>query len=163
MNIHDAVHATVRSYPGGSESLAPRMITTTEDGREKVMSAAVLRNKANPNNTTHHLTLAEADQIMGLSGDHRILHALAAEHGYTLQSIEGEAADAGCLMAAILATSAAKGDLAGVISRALEDQVITPNEMTEIHKACAVLQARVVEISQGAAARMREAPQAVAK
>lgn len=152
MNVQDAAYATVHGYPGGSESLAPRL----------GMSPAVLRGKVNPNNDRNILSLAEADAMMGVSGDHRILHALAAEHGYTLQPVEGEADPVSCLMGAVLATSAAKGDLSDVLSRALEDQVITPNEMAEIHKACAVLQARVVEISQGAAARMREDPQAVA-
>jgi hypothetical protein len=53
MNITDAAHKTVKDYPGGSEALAVRI----------GMSAAVLRNKVNPNNTTHHLTLAEASEI----------------------------------------------------------------------------------------------------
>ncbi|WP_341772648.1 phage regulatory CII family protein, partial [Burkholderia pseudomallei] len=48
MNIIDAAYAVVHDYPGGSESLAPRL----------GMSAAVLRNKVNPNNATHHLGLA---------------------------------------------------------------------------------------------------------
>lgn len=68
MNIIDAAHKTVHAYPGGSESLAPRI----------AMSAAVLRNKVNPNNSTHHLTLVEASEVMGVTGDYRILHALAA-------------------------------------------------------------------------------------
>jgi hypothetical protein len=153
VNIIDAAHATVRNYPGGSESLAPRMITRTEDGREKAMSAAVLRNKVGPNNTTHHLTLAEADQIMGLTGDHRILHALAAEHGYTLQRID--APDTGSMIGSLLSASAAKGDLAEILSAAMADNRITPNEATDIARACAAVQAAIVRVSQHAAESAR--------
>lgn len=72
MNIKDAAYNTVHDYPGGSVSLAPRL----------GMSPAILRNKVNPNVDTHHLTLAEADRMMGITNDHRILHALAANHGH---------------------------------------------------------------------------------
>ena len=71
MNVTDAADATVHDYPGGSESLAPRM----------GMSAAVLRNKVNPGNDRNHLSLSEADRLMRVTGDHRILQALADQHG----------------------------------------------------------------------------------
>ena len=143
MNLIDAAHATVRSYPGGSESLGPRI----------GMSPAVLRNKVNPNNTTHHLTLAEADAIMGVSGDHRMLHALAAEHGYTLQRIDAPAA--GNMIGAVLAAAAAKGDLAEIISEALADNRVTPNEAADIARACAAVQAAIVQVGQHAAESAR--------
>jgi len=148
VNVQDAAYATVHDYPGGSESLAPRL----------GMSAAVLRGKVNPNNDRNVLSLAEADTIMGVSGDHRMLHALAAEHGYTLQPIEGDGP--GCLMDAVLATSAAKGDLSAVIARALSDGVISPNELADIGKACAAVHAGLVAIGQEAAAdAARTAPE----
>ena len=78
MNIKDAAHATVHDYPGGSESLGPRMNIVP----------AVLRNKVNPNSTSHHLTLVEADRLMSMTGDHRILDALAQHHGYALVPVE---------------------------------------------------------------------------
>lgn len=74
MNIIDAAHAVVHDYKGGSESLGPRV----------GISPAVLRNKVNPNNETHHLTLAEAGRITSLTGDMRILKAFANEHGFLL-------------------------------------------------------------------------------
>lgn len=51
MNVKDATHATVHDYPGGAESLAPRM---------GIKSPQVLRNKVNPTTDTHHLRLDEA-------------------------------------------------------------------------------------------------------
>ena len=64
--IEDAAYNTVHDYPGGAEALAPRM--------EK--SAKVLDSKVNRNEFRHHLTLREAVQIMGLTGDHRMLRAV---------------------------------------------------------------------------------------
>lgn len=74
MSVADAVYRTVQKYKGGAASLAPRMGTT----------ANVLRNKVNPNNDTHHLRLDEAVEMMALSGDAQILHAMADELGYVV-------------------------------------------------------------------------------
>lgn len=74
MNITTAADLTVHEYKGGSESLGPLV----------GISAAVLRNKVNPNNTTHHLALAEADRIVRMTGDARILAAFAHGNGYLL-------------------------------------------------------------------------------
>lgn len=72
MNVIDAAHATAHEYPGGAGSLAARL----------KMNPGVLNSKVNPNTTTHHLTLLEAQRIMGLTGDHRILRAMNEELGY---------------------------------------------------------------------------------
>lgn len=45
------------------------------------MSSAVLRNKVNPNNMTHHLTLAEALRLSQITGDRHLIDAYAAELG----------------------------------------------------------------------------------
>lgn len=74
MNIYDAAHATVHDYKGGSESLGSRV----------GISPAVLRNKVNTNNDTHHLTLAEAVRIAAVTNDPRMLKAWANESGYLL-------------------------------------------------------------------------------
>lgn len=123
MNILDAAHKTVHAYPGGSESLAPRI----------GMSAAVLRNKVNPNNTTHHLTLAEANEIMELTGDDRMLRALAAQHGYTLQRMDPD--EAGSVMNAMLENAAKQGAFARSLQEALSDGLISENEMKAISLA----------------------------
>ncbi|WP_312237047.1 phage regulatory CII family protein [Stenotrophomonas sp.] len=147
MNIIDAAHKTVHAYPGGSESLAPRI----------GMSAAVLRNKVNPNNTTHHLTLVEASEIMGVTGNDSVLHALAAEHGYTLA--KAEAPTSGSLIGSLLAASGAKGDLADLIAESMADHLITPNEASAIAHHCARLQAIFAELAQhAAAAAAKDAP-----
>lgn len=124
MNVIDAAHKTVHDYPGGSPSLAPRI----------GMSAAVLRNKVNPHNEVNHLTLAEADELMAVTGDHRILHALAAQHGYVLQKADDVTAGAS-LLQVLLSANAAEGNFDSVLQEALSDGKITPNEMKAITEA----------------------------
>lgn len=138
MNITDAAHKTVKDYPGGAEALGVRI----------GMSGAVLRNKVNPNNTTHHLSLSEASEIMGVTGDDRMLHALAAEHGYVLRRTAG--VPSGSVVTAILAVSARQGDLAQAVSESLQDGRITPNEASEIGRLCASIQADAAALAQRA-------------
>lgn len=80
MNILDAFYRTVHDAIGGCEALAVRL----------GMSAQILRNKANPNNTGNRVLLEDVDQVMGITGDVRVLHALAANHGYVCVKVEGE-------------------------------------------------------------------------
>jgi len=138
MNITDAAHKTVKEYPGGAEALGIRI----------GMSGAVLRNKVNPNNTTHHLGWTEASEIMGVTGDDRMLHALAAEHGYVLRRVEGAAS--GTVIGAVLAVSKRQGDLAQAVATSLEDGRITPNESSEIGRLCASIQADAADLAQRA-------------
>lgn len=144
MNIQDAAHKTVKEYPGGAESLAPRL----------GMSGAILRNKVNPNNCTHHLHLAEADELMAVTNDFRILHALAASHGFVLQ--RSEAPESGSLIQGMLAAAAGQGDLAHIVQEAMADGRITPNEVSAIERACTVIQHVLANVAQHAAAAARQ-------
>lgn len=142
MNALDAADLTVHDYPGGSESLAPRV----------GMSAAILRGKVNVNNDRNHLTLAEADRIMAVTGDHRILQALAAEHGYALHRLD-DAPRHGSIAAALLEVGMAHGELSRVIHDALIDGVISDNEMDAIAAAGLANQAQTI----GLINRLRQA------
>lgn len=135
MNVADAAYAVVHDYPGGSESLAPRL----------GMSAAILRNKVNPHNTTHHLTLAEACRITGITSDMRIAHALAAEHGAVVVQMGAgdDASDMAVLevMASLWSTS---GNLGTEVHGALADGLLTSVELARIRTAAYALQQRVL-------------------
>lgn len=74
MNSDLAAYNTVHEHKGGSETLGPLV----------GVSPAVLRNKVNVNNTTHHLTFAEARRITDMTGDFRMLKAWAHESGFLL-------------------------------------------------------------------------------
>ncbi len=140
MNVTDAAYDTVHQYPGGSEALAPRM----------GMSAATLRGKVNPNTDRNLLSLQEADALMARTADYRILHALCAEHGFIAQRVD--APESGTLITALLAAAAAKGDLAELVSEAMADNRITPNEADAIARACQQVMAALVQVSQHAEA-----------
>lgn len=140
MNVSDAAYDTVHEYPGGSESLAPRM--------RNGMSAATLRGKVNPNNDRNLLSLQEANELMGKSGDYRILHAMAADHGFVVQRVD--APQSGSMIGALLAAAHAKGDLSQLIADALADGQISPNEADEIGRACALVQAAIAQVGQHA-------------
>lgn len=79
MNTRDAAYMTSLNYPGGVPALAARM----------GMDARDLSRKLNPN--TGNLGLDEAIVLMVMSGDYRILHAMADELGYTLAPQPDEA------------------------------------------------------------------------
>lgn len=134
MHVLDAAAQTVQAYPGGSESLAPRI----------GISAGILRNKVNVNNTGNHLTLAEANEIMAVTGDHRILQALAQEHGYVLAHTDLGAGDNRMLMHHLLDLGMAEGELSRTIHDALADNTITCNEMNAIAAAGHANQAALI-------------------
>jgi hypothetical protein len=134
VNVDDAAYATVHDYPGGSESLAPRL----------GMSAAILRGKVNPKDKGHHLTLAEANKAIGLTGDLRILQALAVEYRQVMLPIdEGDDASDMAVLEAIAAMWSSNGDLGTAVHHALSDNVLTRREFDGINAAAHKLTNRV--------------------
>lgn len=73
VTVEDALYHTVHGFPGGVACLAQRM----------GMSANTLTHKANPNNDTHHARPRELVAVQHLSGNYAVLHAMAAELGFT--------------------------------------------------------------------------------
>ncbi|CAG2089129.1 hypothetical protein XCY_001844 [Xanthomonas arboricola pv. juglandis] len=145
MNIHVAALHTVKLYPGGAEALAPSLLTRNRQGEPHQMSGAMLRNKVNINSSAHHLTWAEADQILSVTGDHRMLHALAGEHGYVLQKIDPETS--GSLMDGFLSVSAVKGAIAVELSEMLADLMVSSNEAANFEQLCLKGQAALVRLA----------------
>lgn len=145
MNVLDAAFDTVHDYPGGAGPLAERLTRLNKDGERVPMSAAVLNSKVNPNTVTHHLTLPEADRLMGLTGDHRILFALANNHGYQLHKIGADAGH-GSLMQRLLKANRAEGEVDRVLEEALSDGVITRNELKAVLAAEIARQAATMQL-----------------
>lgn len=124
MNVADAAYAVVHDYPGGTESLAPRL----------GMSGAVLRNKVNPHCDTHRLALDEAVRITDIANDDRMLRAWAAHRGQALVDLDvGE--PRGPVVAHVLDMQTHEGELSRVLADALADGVISHNEMRAIDAA----------------------------
>jgi hypothetical protein len=130
MNVQDAAFITGHDYPGGAESLGPRI----------GVGGMVLSHKLNPNNKTHHLTLAETMRIMTLTGDMRILHAMCSELQYmaiplpTVGDVD--------VMAAMTATISDFGAYIKASSDALQDNKVTKLELRNINKKMGNLMAQ---------------------
>lgn len=137
MNITDAAYHTVHDYPGGSESLGPRV----------GISPAVLRNKVNPNNETHHLTLAEAVRMVDLTDDDRILQAWARARGYMLiKPPAGQTCDM-AVLEQIVGLGIANGQFMATIHDALADGRITRAEIGKIRDGEHILQTAAATVT----------------
>jgi len=119
-SIDAAVYDTVHDYKGGATAL----------GAVVGIGGTVLSSKANPNTTTHHLTLREAVRIMGLTGDHQILRAVCHELGYLdpIRRIEGGALADDALLDLLAGVFSESGDVARVLQQSLADGRITRGE-----------------------------------
>lgn len=135
MHVLDAAAQIVDQYPGGAESLAPRIGTTP----------GVLRNKVNAANTTNHLTLIEANRMMSLSGRFDILQAMAQEHGFALTKLEPEHSNCP-LVKIVLALQASEGHLADTILEALADDKISAREADDISAAANMVQEVLISL-----------------
>lgn len=139
MNILDAAHRIGHDYPGGMDSLAPRM----------GCNPRVLNSKLNPNCQSHHLTLIESVRLQQLAGRADILFAEADLLGFVCVP-RPEAGDAN-ITAALTRACAEFGDYMREADKALSDDKITPNEVKRLEKelselmtAAAALQAAIV-------------------
>ena len=123
MNIQDAAHRIGHEYPGGAIALAHRM----------GINSTVFNSKLNPNNTTHHLTLAEAQRMQLLTGRADILEAMASELGFVVIHRPGCAE--GCDIPAVTRRSMVEfGDWMREVDASLTDGKVTLNEVRAIER-----------------------------
>jgi hypothetical protein len=143
MNPLDAFYHTVHDFPGGTESLAPRM----------GMSAAVLRNKADLRKDSNKPLLADADVVMGITKDFRILRALAHKHGFLMVKApehEGTSCDMNVLEQ-VVGLNVACGVFSQEIYTALADGKVDRNELERIGEASVGVHTAVKTLEQGLA------------
>ncbi|AVJ30180.1 MULTISPECIES: phage regulatory CII family protein [Achromobacter] len=139
MNITTAADLTVHDYKGGSEAL----------GAVIGMSPAVLRNKVNPNNTTHHLTLAEADRIVRMTGDVRILAAFAHGNGYLLVKAPESCGESDMsVLEQVAALMIAHGRFGHEVYDALADGGVDQQEMQRVDAAGRALMEAVAGVAR---------------
>lgn len=137
MNIIDAAYVVAHDYPGGTVSLAPRL----------GMSSAMLRNKVNTNDVTHKLTLCESVTLQDITGDHRILHAMADHLGYVCIKLPAPGASDMALLDSFMAITKELGDFAGEFQKDWADGRIDAKEAARLRK-------EFYELQQSAAAFM---------
>jgi hypothetical protein len=126
MNTQDAFYNTVHDYKGGTEELAGRI----------GMSRAILLNKADPNKEHNKPLLSDADKVMGITGDYRILDALAANHRRVCIEIpeDGDACDMAVLevMTKVWMTH---GDVGAAVHATLADGKVEQHEVAKVRQA----------------------------
>lgn len=133
MNLLDAAYNVVHDYPGGADSLAPRLVK-----RGTYLSAEVSATG------TAKLGLLDAEKITQLTGDLRILQAFNTNCGQMMvplpQAVDLDTDD--CMLR--LAASAKEfGDFCTEVASDLSDGKITDNELGRIDKECGELIASV--------------------
>ncbi|HWK70010.1 MAG TPA: phage regulatory CII family protein [Burkholderiaceae bacterium] len=140
MNVLDAFYHTVHDYPGGSESLAPRM----------GMTPAILNNKADPKKEHNKPLLVDADNIIGLTGDFRVLQALAHKHGFLLVKAPSGAGDSSdmAVLEQVVGLGVANGQFMQTIHSALADGRVDESEMKRIRAAERELQTVAATVTQ---------------
>lgn len=140
MNSVAAAYSTVHDYKGGSESLGPLV----------GISPAVLRNKVNPNNDTHHLTFSEARKIADMTGDFRMLKAWAHEAGFLLVRAP-ETCTNECDMSVLEQMAGfmvACGGFGAEIHASLADGKITKDEIAKVEDKAREVMRSAAEIKQ---------------
>lgn len=146
MNPRDAFHHTVHEAPGGCEALAVRL----------GMSAVILRNKANVNHDHNKPMLDDVDRVMAITGDHRVLHALAKNHGYVCFKVD-ESATASDMAVLELVTQVwtTNGEVGAEVNRTLADGRVDLDEVELVRAAVYKAQQTLLEL-QGRLAGMAE-------
>ncbi|WP_438391111.1 phage regulatory CII family protein [Caballeronia sp. DA-9] len=139
MNILDTAHAVAHDYPGGCESLAPRI----------GMSPAVLRSKVNPNTDTHKLTLQDAVRITDTTNDERIIEAWATARDLVLVKLPAasDEPDNEEILQKFLNLTMQYGELAKRHQEATEDGEVDDQEMADLERIGAAIHRSVEEIN----------------
>lgn len=143
MNLLDAAYNVVHDYPGGADSLAPRV-----DKNPTTLSHEV------SGTGTAKLSLLTAEKITQRTGDLRILSTFATNCGQMLVPLPhvGELPQDDCMLR--LADSAREfGDFCREVAGDLADGQISDNELARIDTECGQLIASVHTLRESLALR----------
>lgn len=94
----------------------------------------ILANKANPRQVYNKLSLEEALKLQLITGDHRILHALARALGYVLVPMDMPPPSDVELLTLYAQWQDTTGKVHHAIARAFEDRRVSPAEQTEVER-----------------------------
>lgn len=144
MNLLDASYNVVHDYPGGSNSLAPRMGKSATTLSHEVTSTG-----------TAKLGLLDAAKITHLTGDLRILQAFAANAGQMLVPLPNVAPASDDCMLRLADTAREFGEMCAEVAGNLADGAITDNELARIDKECGELIASIHTLRESLEARNR--------
>lgn len=121
--VLDAAHQLVQAYPGGAESLAPRV------GR----NATTLRHEVNRTGQAK-LGLADSVSMSVMSGDLRILNAFAAECGCLVLQLPSSLNGDSTSLERVSQLAKEFSDLVATVTAAKADGTVTANELALIER-----------------------------
>lgn len=127
MDVLDAAYHTAHGHPGGVPAVAQRM----------AVSANTLQHKVSLTNDTHHLSLREAVTMQEVTGDARILQAMAGALGYACVSLRVDGTSS--TLEQVMHMAQEFGEVLGSVNSAVADGRVTPNEMLECERQAAEL------------------------
>jgi len=144
MDVLDAVYHTARSYKGGARALASRLQTRDKFGDLVPMNENTFTHKVNPNCFSHNVTLEEGRDMMVMSQDFSILHALSADCGHV--SIRMTFDPSGATFEKVSAMAKEFSEVVVAVSDAqsaasADGGRISPNEMSRIEREAVELMA----------------------
>lgn len=147
MDLRDTAYNVVHEYPGGPDSLAPRM------GKSPVSLAHEVNGTGGAK-----LGLLTAEKITQLSGDLRILQAFATNCGQMLIPLPAlERGQQDDCMVRLADTAHEFGQLCTEVATDLADGKISDNELARIDRECGLLIASVHSMRKALAQRNQDA------
>jgi hypothetical protein len=103
-------------------------------GQRLGIRPTVLSNKANPKQRLNQLSLIEALKLQAITGDHRILKAMARALGYVIVPVDEPQPSDVELLTLYAKWQDSHGKIHHAIARAFEDRRITRAEQVEIER-----------------------------
>jgi len=143
-NVQDAAFHTAHDFPGGVAALAQRMGD---------VSPNVLNKKVDPNAESHHLRLDESVKMQSITGDTRILKAMAFALNHVVIPLPDmpESGDAS-LLDSFMDIINEMGEFTQAFQQAWADGEVTSKELARIEGEAVDVQTRFAAI----VARIRE-------
>ncbi|HSH98863.1 MAG: phage regulatory CII family protein [Methylophilaceae bacterium] len=123
LNLADLAYQIAHNFPGGVQALAQRM----------GMSYTVLKNKLNPNCSTHHLNIEELEAIVMLADTDELAHWATRERNGVFVPImtQDEVNDMELLDCSAISDER-YGLFKGKLRRILADGIVTLEELKEL-------------------------------
>ncbi|MFG6413817.1 phage regulatory CII family protein [Roseateles sp. DC23W] len=141
MNVADACNATVHEYEGGADSLGPRIGKrgTSLSAEVQVRSAAEVAAMLEAGRTVPKFGLLDAMKVMRLTGDLRVLNAMAVELGCMVVKLPALDDDEGPAAAEVAEVARGFSDLMSGVVVSLADQRVTDRELREVDRQAGLL------------------------
>ncbi len=158
MNVADACFHTIHDYPGGAESLGPRLGKrgTSLSAEVQQRSAADVAAMHAAGRTVPKFGILDAERVMKLTRelgrpDLRILNALAGSMGCMVLQLPDLDAEDGPAAADVATEAKAFSDLMAGVVQSIADGRVTDRELADVQRQAGLLVAATQHLVAGLA------------